>query len=396
MDNPEYRICLRCVMDTTDPGIEFDEQGVCNRCKTHEIRIRKMPRAEDRERLLNELVANIKASGVGKDYDCLIGVSGGVDSTYVAWLVKSLGLRPLAVHMDNGWDSNLAVENIEHCLKALSIDLFTNVLDWDEFRDLQLSFLKASTPDAEIPTDHAILATLYHRAAQLGLKYILYGANVRTEGLSVPTWSHGHYDWKYIRSLHARFGCTPLRAFPHLTLLDYFRLRHVLRIQFVNVLDYIDYQKSDAMATIQRELGWRPYDQKHHESIYTRFYQNYILPRKFGAEKRKLHLATLVVSGQITREQALAELASPLASPEELRRDKLYACKKLGITEDQLANIMAEAPRTFWDYPSYEKSPLMKLYRLFRPLPLPARTPCRHPEAADTENTLIADTADKL
>jgi len=383
-------------MDTTDPGIEFDEYGICNRCKTHEIRIRKMPRPEDRGRLLNEMVADIKAGGLGKDYDCLIGVSGGVDSTYVAWLVKSLGLRPLAVHMDNGWDSNLAVENIERCLKALSIDLFTDVLDWDEFRDLQLAFLKASTPDAEIPTDHAILAVLSKKAAQLGLRYIMYGSNVKTEGLSVPTWSHGHYDWKYIRSLHARFGSIPLRTFPHLTLLDFVWTRHVRRIQFVNVLDYVDYNKSDVMATIQRQLGWRPYDQKHHESIYTRFYQNYILPRKFGAEKRRLHLATLIVAGQITREQALAELATPLATSEEIRQDRQYVCKKLGITENQLANIMAEAPRTFWEYPSYEKTLGMKLYRLFRPLPLPARTPCRHPEAAKIENGKAADTVGEL
>jgi N-acetyl sugar amidotransferase len=348
-------------MDTSDPEISFDENGVCIRCRDYErAKAIYVPPPEARGQALRRLVEQIRRAGRGREYDCLIGVSGGVDSTYTAWLVKSLGLRPLAVHLDNGWDSNLAVSNIERCLKALGIDLFTYVLDWDEFKDLQLAFLKASTPDSEIPTDHAILALLMNKAAELKVRYILYGANIATEGMSVPAWSRGHWDWKYIRSLHRRFGSRKLRTFPRFSLLRMFYCRHVLGQKSVDILNYVDYNKSEAMEIIQREFGWQPYSGKHHESIYTRFFQAYILPRKFGFDKRRAHLSALVMAGEITREQALLKMEEEICPPELLREDKTYVAKKLGLTEAEFDAIMALPPKSFWDYPSYENGGLLR------------------------------------
>jgi N-acetyl sugar amidotransferase len=295
-------------------------------------------------------------------------VSGGVDSTYVAYLVHSLGLRALAVHLDNGWDSNLAVTNIERALRKLNIELFTHVLDWDEFRNLQLAFLKASTPDSEIQTDHAIMAVLMRKARQLRVRYILYGSNVITEGLYTPEWSQGHYDWKYIKSIHARFGTVPLRRFPHVSLAQYCVDRYMRHQQFVSILNYTAYNKAEAVEVIRRELGWEPYEGKHHESIYTRFFQSYILPRKFGADKRRMHLSALIVSGQMTRDEALRIVATPPGPPEQLEQDKVYVCKKLDISIEEFDRIMALPPRTFWDYPSNEKSAVMRWYRKHRSL----------------------------
>ena len=344
-----------------------DSEGVCNRCREFDLAYAaQVPSPETRDGLLRELVARIKKDGEGHEYDCVIGVSGGVDSTYTAWLVKQLGLRPLAVHMDNGWDSNLAVSNIENCLKALSIDLYTKVLDWEEFRDLQLAFLKASTPDSEIPTDHAILAAVMDKADELGVRYIIWGVNLGTEGLSIPTWSTGHFDWKYIRSVQKRFGRTALRSFPHFSLLRLAYLRYVKGQKPVYILNYIDFRKEDAEDTIKRELGYRPYAAKHHESIYTRFFQSYILPKKFGFDKRRLHLACLVVSGQMTRDAALEELKKEVYTSEMLRSDKQFVVKKLGITEAEFDDILSLPPKSFWDYPSYEKNPLVRLYRNWR------------------------------
>ncbi len=201
------RICARCVMDTSDPDIQFDANGVCNHCHAYDAAVAsRVFTGDEARRLLDELVDRIRKQGAGKSYDCVIGVSGGVDSTFVAYKVKQLGLRPLAVHLDNGWDSELAVKNIENTLKRLNIDLYTRVLDWEEFKDLQLAFLRASTPDSEIPTDHAIVSELYKTAARIGVKYIVAGVNVRTESHLPAAWSTGHLDWRYIRGLHDRFG----------------------------------------------------------------------------------------------------------------------------------------------------------------------------------------------
>jgi N-acetyl sugar amidotransferase len=300
---------------------------------------------------LEQLAAKIRADGKGKPYDCVIGVSGGVDSTYVAYLVKKLGLRPLAIHLDNGWDSELAVKNIEETLKRLGIDLYTEVLDWEEFRDLQSAFLKASTPDSEIPTDHAIVAILGNMAAKQGIKYIIIGNNVRTETHLPRAWSQGHFDWKYIRELHKRFGTRPLKTFPHFGFFTYyFRMMTQQRIE---ILNYVGYNKKEALRVLQDELGWRYYGGKHYESIYTRFYQGYILPEKFGYDKRRCHLSSLICSGEVTREQALEELSIPIYSPSMQEEDREYVTKKLGFSDEEFTDIMTAPKKSYWDYPSY-------------------------------------------
>ena len=362
--NSEYRICTRCVMDTTDPDIVFDENGVCNHCHNQERMVREFViSGEAGLSHLEQISEKIRHEGKGKTYDCVIGVSGGVDSTYVAYKAKELGLHPLAVHLDNGWDSELAVKNIEQTLKLLGIDLYTDVLNWEEFKDLQVAFLRASTPDSEIPTDHAIWGTLGNMADKVGVKYIISGFNVRTETHLPSAWSQGHYDWKYIRSVHRMFGKVPLKSFPHQDLLTIYKRRVTQRK--VDILNYLDYSKEDAMKLLQEKLGWKYYGGKHYESIYTRFYQGYILPVKFGFDKRRVHLSSLVCSGQMTREQALMELEKPTYSPAMQEEDREYVIKKLGLSDESFEAIMNAPKKSYWDYPSY--GPMMKsrLYQLF-------------------------------
>jgi N-acetyl sugar amidotransferase len=373
--SPSYRICARCVMDTTDPDITFDERGFCHHCRKAEEMLLREPYClppEEKQRRLNDLVDQVRRDGQGKKYDCVIGISGGVDSTYVAYRVKELGLRALAVHLDNGWDSELAVANIEGVLKRLDIDLYTHVIDWEEFKDLQLAFLKASTPDSEIPTDHAIVSLLYRMAAREGLRHIIAGTNFATECIMPSAWSAGHTDWKYIKTLHARFGTRPLRTFPYRTLLRETWYRGARRIRWVSFLDYMDYSKEEAIQLLQEKLGWRNYGGKHYESIYTRFYQAHILPTKFGFDKRRGHLSAMIVSGQLTRERALEELKKPLYDPVRLKEDKEYVISKFGLSAASFEAIMSLPPKRFLDYPSYFKSgyyqALAGTYRLFKRL----------------------------
>ncbi len=369
--NTSHRICTRCVMDTTDPDIVFAKSGICNRCRDYERnRATFYASIKDREQALSQIIDEIKTSGKGRDYDCILGVSGGVDSSYLAYTAKNLGLRPLAIHLDNGWNSELAVSNIENLLKHLNIDLFTHVLDWDEFRDLQLAFLKASTPDSEIPTDHAIRALLMGKAAEMGQQYILDGSNLATEGIVSPAWSRGHADWKYISNVHKQFGTVPLRKFPHFSYWDTIYFRFIKRQRHIHLLDYVDYQKNEALKTLQTELNYKPYPGKHHESVYTRFYQAYILPCKFGYDKRKWHLSDLIMSNQITRDQALAELSKPTYTDAEIRTDKIFVAKKLGVTEEEFDRIIALPPKTMFDYPNYETTQYIQyinqMWRIFR------------------------------
>lgn len=351
-----YRICTTCIMDTSDPDISFDERGICSHChryngiiQSETYKQKKQPGA------LEKLLEEIKKRGKGKTYDCIIGVSGGVDSTYVAYLTKQFGLRPLAVHLDNGWNSELAVSNIEKLLETLGINLFTHVIDWDEFRDLQLSFLKASTPDSEIPTDHAIVALLYQTAVKQNIKFILGGTNTATEGGGVPSWSQGHGDWKYIKSIQKIFGSKTLKSFPHYGPFKLLYLTSIKRIRWIDILDYIDYDKKKAMESLITDLGWKDYGAKHFESIYTRFYQGCILPNKFGFNKKRLHLSSLVWSGQLPRDEALLKL-SETDYPQDLQEaDKEYVQKKLVVSKDEYEEIMRRPPKSIWDYPSYKK-----------------------------------------
>jgi N-acetyl sugar amidotransferase len=349
-----YKICSRCIMDTTDPDIAFDESGVCNHCHHYDRLARERLFASPAHRgKLEALIASIKTSGKGREYDCVIGVSGGVDSTYVAYRVKELGLRPLAVHLDNGWDSELAVANIQKTLSHLGIDLYTYVIDWEEFRDLQLAFLKASTPDSEIPTDHAIMAILYRIAARENVRYIILGTNVISESVLPLKWGYGYADLKYIRSVQKRFGKKKLKSFPGFSLVQLFYYMALRRIRLVSILNYGRYDKKQAMEIIQKKLGWIDYGGKHYESIYTRFLQAYILPRKFNIDKRKAHYANLALSGQMTREEALGKLGDVSCTPATLKEDREYVIKKLGLAEAEFESIMALPRKTFLDYPTH-------------------------------------------
>jgi len=360
-----YRTCSRCVMDTTDPDIRFDADGVCNHCHEYDRRVREeVFTGEDGRRRLQAIAEKIKRDGAGNQYDCVIGVSGGVDSTFVAYKVKQLGLRPLAVHLDNGWDSELAVNNIHKTLETLGIDLYTHVIDWEEFRDLQVAFLRASTPDSEIPSDHAIVSLMYQMAEKTNVPYVIIGRNVRTETHMAPAWSMGHFDWKYIRSVHEQFGTVPLETFPHRTRLQELRYREKQR--WVSILNYVDYVKKDAMDILQREIGFAYYGSKHYESIYTRFFQGYILPRKFGYDKRKGHLSSLICSGEMTREEALQELEKPPYPLDVQEADRVYVIKKLGLTEDEFERIMKLPKKTIFDYPSYTRDDRGLLNRVLR------------------------------
>jgi N-acetyl sugar amidotransferase len=349
--------CNQCVMDSIgNPDFVLDETGICNYCHEYKEKekIRILPEAL-RKKALEDLITRIKNEGKNKPYDCLIGVSGGVDSTYTAFLVKKLGLRPLAVHFDNGWDSELAVQNIQNILERLGIDLYTYVVDWHEFKDLQLSFLKASTPDGEIPSDHAILATLFKIASKHNINYIISGNNFKTEGVMPRLWAYGHIDWKYIKSVHKKFGAKKLKTFPYFTLPKFLWLTFIKRIRMVSILNYVDYDKNDAMNVLLNELDWKYYGGKHYESTYTKFFQGIVLPEKFGIDKRKIHLSALILSDQILRSEAIIELKKPIYPLEDIERDKEYVAKKFEMKLDVFNKIIDSENKSFIDYPNNYK-----------------------------------------
>lgn len=359
IDTLSYNICTQCVMDTSDPEIKFNEAGVCNHCETYFERVDKeVISGELGKDFLNRTLSQIKEEGKGKKYDCILGLSGGVDSTYVAYLTKRVyGLRPLAVHLDNGWNSETAVRNIENIVTKLELDLYTEVLNWDEFRRLQLSFLNASTPDSEIPTDHAIIATLYKQCIKHKVRWIMDGSNTVTEATMPATWSHGHADWKYIRTLNKLYSKgNKLKTYPHYSYFQYlYEYPKIRKLQRFPLLNYVNFNKQEAMKVMKDELGWEAYGGKHYESIYTRFYQGYILPKKFGFDKRRGHLSCLINNGLISRDEALQQLQQPALDEEQAEIDKAFAIKKLGITDSEFEKIMNAERKTFWDYPSYER-----------------------------------------
>jgi N-acetyl sugar amidotransferase len=364
-----YQRCSRCVMDTSDPEISFNEKGLCNHCLRYKAQLStRVYRGEEASTKLAALVSSIKKAGKGGEYDCIIGVSGGVDSTYVAYLTKQLGLKPLAIHFDNGWNSELAVSNIEKTLKTVGIDLYTYVIDWSMFKELQIAFLKASTPDGEIPTDHAINALLWQEANKRGIKYVINGMNFATESASVPAWAYGHSDWKYIRSVNKLFGKNKrLKGYPHFSLLDLFYYSVIKRIRVVSILNYIDYNKKEVMDVLQNKLGWVYYGGKHYESIYTRFYQAFVLPVKFGIDKRICHMSDLINAKQLGREEALEILRTKDYADDMMKEDLAYVLKKFELTLDDFESIMKAPIKSFRDYPNnYEK--VMRIKRTLNKL----------------------------
>ncbi len=363
--NRPYRICSRCILSTADdPAIYFDEEGVCNHCHLYDkiISERILPEPTRKQHFL-QLIEEIKRKGAGKKYDCVIGVSGGVDSTYVAYLVKEFGLRPLAVHCDNGWNSELAVSNISNILQKLEIDLHTHVINWEEFRDLQLSYLKASVIDIEATSDHAIFASLYEAASKYGIKYILSGENYATEGILPERWIHNKNDLINIKAIFKKFGSGKIKTFPTLGFLKKGFFESIMGIQYIRILDLIDYKKGEAKKIISEKLNWRDYEGKHYESIITRFFQSYILPVKFHVDKRRSHLSTMICSGQLTRDEALIEVNKLPLDSIKLAEDKIYVLKKFGLTESEFDKIIALPQVAHTGYPS-----IMNFFKRVRPI----------------------------
>ena len=345
-----YQVCVRTVMDTTDPGIRFDSEGVCN--YWHEFQAFRESLPDDRKRaeLLAETVARIRKAGSGKAYDCILGLSGGVDSSWLANLAHELDLRPLIVHFDNGWNTELAVANIESIVRRLGFDLETWVMDWNEFRDLQRAYLKASVLDLEVPTDHMILGALYRTAAKHGIHTILSGTNYATEWLLPKAWNYCKSDLTNLKAIHAAFGEQPMKTLPAMGIWrqSWYAKRNGIRTEAL--LDLVDYHPAAARAKLQSDFGWRAYGDKHHESIFTRFYQGYILPRKFGIDKRKAHLSNLILTGEITRADALQVLQQPHYDEELQMRDKLYVAKKLGFSPKEFDALLNLPNRTHEEF----------------------------------------------
>ena len=375
-DQP-YRQCALSVMDTVaDPDILFDEKGICNYYYAYKQAEAGLHKGEEGWAMLEKIADEIRKEGKDKPYDCIMGLSGGVDSTYVAYLAKQLGLRPLAVHFDNGWNSELAVMNMENIITKLGFDLFTYVIDWNEFRDIQIAYLKASVVDIEAITDHAIFATLYRLAGERKIKYILSGTNVQTENTLPRSWIFNKHDHINIQSIHKAYGTLPLKTFPFSNAKVKRYYQQVMGVRSVSVINYVDYNKKRIKELIQRELGWRDYGGKHYESVWTRFYQGYILPTKFNIDKRKAHLSDLIFGGQITREEALEELKKPIYDPTQFKIDYDFVLKKLGLTEDEFNAIMQAPPRSHYDFdyemPIDQRYPALKpfktIYRTFFPV----------------------------
>ena len=345
------RVCSKTIMDETDPDIEFDKDGISNHWHNYFRRLKPLHQDSNiRDKALDKLVLEIKKNKKNKSYDSIVGLSGGVDSTYVCYLAKTLGLNPLVVHFDNGWNSELAVKNIETTINTLELDLYTYVVDYNEFKDLQLSFLKASTPDAEVPTDHGMIALLYKMANKYNIKHILTGVNVTQESILPLKWGYGYFDLKYIKSVHKTFSQTKLKTFPRLPFLKLLYYSKFKGIKFISFLDYFDYNKEKTLKLLTEKVNYKRYQGKHHESVYTRFFQSYILPKKFNIDKRKAHLTNLICSGQITREEALLELEKDIISSEMLKKDKKFLINKFEITKEEFNNIMNLEPKLFLDY----------------------------------------------
>lgn len=344
-------------MDKTAEEIVFDQKGICNFCNNYDnVLVKEIYSDKDGEKRLERLIQEIKRKGKNSDYDCLIGLSGGVDSSYVAYLVKKkYGLRTFAVHLDNGWNSELAVANVEQIVKRLDIDLHTNVLDWKEFRDIQLSFMKSSISNIEIPTDHAIWALLIKTAGKMKIPYIIAGNNVVTESIMPESWLYGSKDSKLIRSIHNQFGKVKMKNYPYLSTFNYVDYLLLRGIRWVPILNYVPYVKSEAKQLLIDELGWRDYGGKHYESIFTRFFHAYYLPEKFGYDLRKSYASALVCSGQISREEALEEVSMPPAPIEIIEQDKEYVKKKFALSDEEFNAIMTSPNKTFADYPNNDK-----------------------------------------
>lgn len=375
--------CTFCILDANHPGVEFDESGQCNCCKAalarrpHEW----WPGSIGAEKM-NALIHQLRGEGRGKPYDAMVGLSGGIDSAYLAHiLVAEYGLRLLAVHVDGGWNSAAAVSNIEALVRKTGIDLHTVVIEWDEMRDLQLAFLRAGVFNQDFPQDHAFFATLIRTANKYKIRSFLSGVNFSSENIEIPAGpSPTAYDGRHLRAIHKRFGTRPLRRFPTMTLASYIWSTRIHGRPVVHKpLNFINYDKEEAKEVLRETYGWRDYGPKHSESRFTKFYQEIYLPRKYFMDKRRLHLSSLIVSGQMSRAEALEAIAPPPAENGQSERDIRFVAKKLGISRDDLVALIEAPPVPHTNYPSD-----MALQHFLSSLRLRVRK--RRPAASDSES----------
>lgn len=342
-------------MDTSDPLIRFDASGQCNHCNGYLKRAPKiLYHGAPSDQTLQELIARVKTRGQGRDHDCLIGVSGGTDSSYLAYLAHSWGLRPLLVHLDNGWNSDKAVMNIQRVSSALGLDYQSFVLNWDEFRQIQLAYLRSSIVEMEMPTDVAIQGALHQVAAEQGIHYILSGGNLATEGILPRSWFYYPKDSRLLHGICKKFGVKVSRNFPTFDVPSELYYKYIKNVRNLYPLNYVDYDRATAQAALKRECEWVDYGGKHHESRFTKFVQGYLQPHKFGVDYRRCTLATQVCLNNVTRDEALAILEkSPFDAP-AIEKEKIYVAKKLGISVQELELIIQQPPKSYRDYPNNE------------------------------------------
>ena len=354
MKNREYQICTNCVMDTTDSKITFDENGVCDHCNDFYENVKPNWHTDEKgDQELQKIIDKIKKEGKGKEFDCIMGMSGGADSSYLLHVaVKKYGLRPLIFHVDGGWNSELAVNNINVMIDKLGLDLYTEVINWEEMKDFQLAYFKAGLPNLDVPQDHAFVATLYNFANKHGIKYILNGGNISTECVRNPLdWLYYGTDMLQINDIRKKFSTNPMKTYPFSNVLRHkIYLRYIKGVQVVKPLNYFPYIKEEAMRLLSEEYGWKPYPQKHFESRFTKFYEGYWLPKRFGFDTRKVQYSSLILTGQMSRDEALEKLNQPAINKEDAKNDFEYIATKLGITIDELQGYMDMPLKSHNDY----------------------------------------------
>lgn len=355
---PEMTVCTNCVMDTTDSAITFDECGVCDHCRDFQENVSPNWHTDERGRAeLSAIIDQVRKAGKGHDFDCLLGLSGGLDSSFMLHcLVKDFGLRPLVFHVDGGWNSDLAVNNIQMLVEKLGLDLFTEVIDWEDMRDFQLAFFKSGISQIDIPQDHAFIATLYKFANRYNVKYIMNGGNIATEGVRNPLeWLYYGTDMWLINDIRKRFCTRPLTHYPFSSVLFHkFYLRYLRGVQVVRPLNYMPYSKDLAINTLRNEYGWRAYPQKHFESRFTKFFEGYWLPTRFGYDTRKVQFSSLILTGQMTRNEALEKLKVPAYDPSTIDDEFAYIAKKLGISVEELRRYHTMPLKSYKDYRNQE------------------------------------------
>lgn len=345
------QICTRCVYDSETPGISFDDQGICNYCRLQEGLEQEYPKGEAGEKKLLAIVDQIKKAGRGKKYDCVVGISGGCDSSFMLYKMKEYGLRPLAAHFDNTWNSTIATENMTNLLKGLNVDLFTYVVDNKEYDDIYRSFMKAGVPDLEIPTDIGLAATLNMAAEKYGVQYVIEGHSFRTEGISPIGWTY--MDGKYIESVQKTFGNYPLKTYPNMKLFRFLKWMIVNRIKKIRPLWYLDHNKEETKKFLSENFGWKWYGGHHLENRFTAFYHSYILPRRWGIDKRKNGYSALIRSRQMTQTEALELLKQPHYLEPGIVE---FVKKRLGFSDDEFEVLMNLPKRSYREFETYKKT----------------------------------------